>query len=510
MNNFLSFSHNFFKKNWLKTWQPYFFIFCFAFLLYGQTLFFDYTYLDDNILVDKAEVFSSLKNIGTIFSSDALFSPTRIYYRPILNVSYLLNNLLTGTSPFSYHLGNVFLHLLAVSLIFYLLRKIWRNDYLAFWFSLFFLSYPALTQAVAWIPGRNDSLLTVFILAAVLAFINFSERGQWRFLVAYFGFLFLAVLTKETAIFLPLIIIIYWLTIGRRDKLSAENKLLIIVGSVSVIFIWFLMRKLALFGGAQTSLELIINNLPSALVMAFKMSAKVILPFGLSVLPVAVDSSYIYSFIVWPLVIIALILSKHKRREYLLFGALWFFVFFLTPFIFSSGSTYFNHRLYLPLIGFIIILSEIDFIKKIDWQNKKVIIGGFLIILFFSFLTFLQSENFSNRLIFWQAAIKTSPHSAMAHVNLGSVYIDENREEDAINVFKEALVISPTGHMAHYNLGYIYLKQKKLDQAETEFKAELEVTPNYYKALLALGDIYSQKGRIQEANYYWQAAEQTN
>ena len=82
--------------NWqeLRSWRPYFILVVLGFVLYSQILSFDLTYLDDNtLIIDNWEIISNLRNIPLAFSSDAFFSGTNFYYRPLLNVSFMLDAL---------------------------------------------------------------------------------------------------------------------------------------------------------------------------------------------------------------------------------------------------------------------------------------------------------------------------------------------------------------------------------------------------------------------------------
>lgn len=511
MANFYSTLRKFFFPGWLMTWRPYFIIFILAFLLYGQTLFFNYTYLDDSTLIlDKYEVLSNFKNVPTLFSTDAFFSGNKLYYRPLLNLSFMLDAQVGGQQPFIYHLDDIFLHIIAVALIFLFLKKIRIKTPLAFWLSLLFLVHPALTQAVAWLPGRNDSLVTIFVLLAFFVFQRFSRSGRLSAYLGYLALFFLALLTKETAVLLPVLIIIYSWTLGRDDKLSNRDRWLLIFGSLAVGFVWFLLRELALDGGKiglAAALASIIKNLPDA----FIMSGKMILPFNLAVLPVTADSSFWLSLIGWPLIISALIFSRQKRGAYLLFGAAWFLIFFLPPFLISSDAPYFlEHRLYLPLIGFLMILGEINWLKNLNWQSRRVIGGAAIILMFLAILTFAHSRHFRNPLVFWQSAVKESPHSPLAQRNLGVMeYFSGDLLKAAAN-YRQALILNPNEPMAHNNLGVIYLAQKNSKAAAEEFQAELAVNPNYDKALLNLGDLYYSAGDTTQAASYWQAAERAD
>lgn len=500
-------------NNWraLRSWRPYFLIFIIGFLLYSQTLFFDLTYLDDNtLIIDRHEVLSDIKNISTIFSTDAFFSGTNFYYRPFLNLSFMFDAQLGGDSLVIYHLDNIFLHIITVCLIFIILKKILKKKPLAFFLSLIFLVHPALTQAVAWLPGRNDSLVAIFVLLSFLCLLSFSARPRPLSLVGYSLFFLIALLTKETAIFFPFLAIIYFFTIGRQNRLNNNDKFLVILFSFASIVIWWLMRSLAFQQeniGLSAAFWSIINNLPSA----FIMGAKMILPFNLSVLPVPADSFFILSLIAWPLLIIALILSHQKRKFYLLFGAAWFLIFFIPPFAISAAAPYIlEHRLYLPMIGFLIVLSEIDWIKNLDFTKKKVKFIAAIILLVLLIITWQHSPKFSDRLTFWQAAANDSPHSPLANRNLGAMYYLDGKYDQAIVYYNRALKLNPQEAMAHNNIGLIYFEKENYTLAEEEFKKELSLYPTYDKALFNLGLLYYKTGRLEEARQFWQRALDSN
>jgi len=493
-------------NNWraLRSWRPYFLIFIIGFLLYSQTLFFDLTYLDDNtLIIDRQEVLSDIKNISTIFSTDAFFSGTNFYYRPFLNLSFMLDAQLGGDSLVVYHLDNIFLHIITVCLIFIVLKKILKKKPLAFFLSFIFLVHPALTQAVAWLPGRNDSLVAIFVLLSFICLLSFFDRPRPLPLIGYALFFLIALLTKETAIFFPFLAIIYLFTIGRHNSLTKNDKFLIILFSFSSGFIWWLMRSLAFSQeniGIAAAMLSIIHNLPSALIMG----AKMILPFNLSVLPVPADSSFLWSLIAWPLLIIALIFSHQKRKDYLLFGVAWFLIFFMPPFAISSAAPYIlEHRLYLPMVGFLLILAEIDWIKNLDFTKKKVKIISIIILIIFSVLTWQHSQKFSNRLTFWQTAVNNSPHSPLAERNLGAMYYLDGELDQAVVYYNRALELNPNEAMVHNNIGLIYMEKKLYKQAEEEYKKELSLYPTYDKALFNLGLLYYNTGRKEEAGELW-------
>ena len=480
-------------------------IFIFGWLLYGQTLFFDFTYFDDQSLVlENYPIVSNVKNIGEIFLNDVFLSTPKFYYRPLLNLSLMLDMNIAGTLPFIFHFSNILIHILAAGLIFGLLTKLKYQKPLAFWLALFFLFHPVLTQAVAWIPGRNDSLLTVFVLAAFLFFLNFLDQPRLRDYLGYLFFLLLALFTKETAIFLPILIIFYFLVVAPK-KSAASDRWLLVGGSLVVGVVWFILRSLALEHDPVTLkivTSTILKNAPALLVII----GKTLWPFNLAVLPILADAKIIYGLIVTPLLILALFFSRQKNYRHLVFGLAWFVLFLLPSFVRLNPvdtPDFLEHRLYLPFIGFLIILAEIDWLKNLNWPKKTVKIGATLVLIGMAFLVFRHSLSFKDRLTFWQSAVATAPHSALAHRNLGAMYYLADNFAAAEKQYHQALALNEREAMAHNNLGVIYLSQKRYVQATKEFQQELAVNPNYDKALFNLGDLaYRQKDYLKAAEYF--------
>jgi len=475
----------------LKGWRPYFLIAAIGFLLYSQTLFFGFSYFDDNALViDNQEILSSVHNIGRIFSDDVFFSApqNKFYYRPFLNLSLMLDaqlgklNAGTGTLTFFFHFSNILWHLLAASLVFYLLKRLWKKRTLAFIMSLFFLVHPALAPAVAWIPGRNDSLLAIFVLTAFLSFLNFLKKPGLRSYLAYLILFFCGLLTKESAIGLPLVVIFYFWFV-EKDKIARYDKLALIIGSGSVIFVWLLMRRLALgpsLSGHLAGVPAVWHNLPALFIFA----GKLILPFDLSVLPTLANGRFIWGILgLSGFLALGLIFPPRRPRRFLL-GIFWLFIFLLPTFLNpDTSSGFLSHRLYLSFFGFLLILGEFE------WTNPPLlfrhryflIISG--ILAFLAILSIIHSRSFRDRLVFWQTAAAYSPLSALAQRNLGAMYYLNGQPALAEEYYLRALRLSPDEIMVHNNLGVIYMDRGLYNQARTEFYRELEINPAYDKAL---------------------------
>ena len=148
----------------LQVWQsPFFWLILVPVLLYTKILFFDFTALDDQFFVIDHKAFNQdLGNLIRVFNQGLFVPKNDVYYRPVFLIDMILENHLFGVKPWGYHLFSLIFHLISVSLLFVLLKKINIPEIPALLLSLFFAVSPVLTQTVAWIPGRNDQLLMIF------------------------------------------------------------------------------------------------------------------------------------------------------------------------------------------------------------------------------------------------------------------------------------------------------------------------------------------------------------
>jgi len=149
-----------------------------------------------------------------IFQSDlwcCTAGPTSPYYRPLTALSLLLDRTVFGEAAWGYHLHNVALHLLAVTLTWALARPT-LGDRRALFAAGLFGVHPIQSEAVTWIAARNDLLATVAILGALWA-VDRKERSApvvfgsapvvFGSAPLAFGFAMIACFAKESSALLP-------------------------------------------------------------------------------------------------------------------------------------------------------------------------------------------------------------------------------------------------------------------------------------------------------------------
>ena len=122
------------------------------------------------------------------------------YYRPLVSVSFYLENRIADFSPAHYHQTNILLHVLATAWLIRLLHFAFRNQSAALLGGLLFAVQPAQVGGVAWIGGRTDALCGLLMIAFADTLLRGARAvGKRRAVcLAFSAFVyFLALLTKE-------------------------------------------------------------------------------------------------------------------------------------------------------------------------------------------------------------------------------------------------------------------------------------------------------------------------
>lgn len=520
---------------------------CFALLLYVPTLAFQLTYYDDATLIENMQTFlRGHHSFLEIFSQGVFGSAAKgsdFYYRPLLSLSFYLNAAISGDSLTGYHLLNILFHAVSACLFYSFLKQLKFDHRLSFICALLLIAHPSLVQAVAWIPGRNDSMVTMMSLASLIFLTEYLEKRKWHALIFHLMFFFLALLTKETAVLLPALFAIV-LQLSPRYKTFEEEPadfkksyVIVIAASwLAMVAIFLVLRKAVL--GSSVGLpfaftaENFLKNLPALL----QYTGKMLLPFGLSTFPILKNTSFLYGIVTILFLGFFLFTSKNIRLQFLQLAAGWWLLFLLPALVRTTDeyeSVFLEHRIYFPLIGFLLLWLETDLVKKIKWTSitTKAFAGAFLLI--YSTLTFVNSKNYKDEFSYWSRAVETSPDASFAHRglgtnyfsegnsaaaekeyvtaiqlnpdlkevrnNLGRLYLNNGNTEKAAALFHEELQINPGSAVTYYNLSLVSLRQKELPQAENLIRKSLSLDPVNLDAQNDLCVILAMQKRYEEA-----------
>lgn len=438
--------------------------------VYFKSLFLDYTRLDDSIfIIENATYNSDPGNILVSFQR-GLFNPTKdAYYRPVFLVDFILESRLFGTSPAGYHFTNLLFHLISVILLYIFLKKISIPPPDAFLLSAIFSVHPVLTQAVAWIPGRNDMLLMIFLMSSFLFLLRYLEKRDPLSLILQTLFLLIALFTKETAIIVPVIMAAFLFFLKRTP---IRQMFLPASGWIIAVIIWFYVRSKATLASGWIEPEAMLSAGLSRLGVIIQYIGKIFLPVNLTVFPEYQDVSLVWGFIATTMFIALIIWSKSYRHPVTYLGLFWFLVFLVPVLIVpkSLNDQVFEHRLYLPLVGILIMLSKTWPFGGKAKEVHLVTIAG-IIVATFSVQSIYRTGYFKDPITFWRAAVAGSPHSAYAHTLLGTK-VEDPAEREAL--FRRAHSLDSTLKNLNYYIGKLLFDKKQSDSALIYLHRELE------------------------------------
>lgn len=460
------------------------------FSLYGISLSFDYTYYDDDVLIlDKQEylTFSNIKNIV----SDTVFGKGKDKFcRPVLNLTFLCEKYLYGVKPFGYHLTNIIIHLFAVFSIFLFLTLRYDKEKTLI-LCLLFACHPAIVQAVAWISGRNDSLLALFIVLSCYFLIKILDTNKKVFLFLHLVCFILSLFTKETAIVVP-IFYLFFLYLKKQD----------IKKFCSYLAIWFLIILLYLlyrhfvlsYQDYSLSLKELFVNFFVSFPALTKYVANIFFPVRLSIFPSMLEVNYLLAIVSVLIFVLFFLRFKKYDLKFILFGFC-FFLFFLFPTFLMSNNQFFDHRIYLPLIGILIVLLE--FLR--GYINfKKILSCSLVIFIFFFMITLFYEQKFKNKEVFWVNAFISSPESDIANAMVAGMLMERGLYKEAEEKYLKAINLNPKSK--HYvNLAILYLKTRRIDEAEHFLLESLKLSNDNPVAYYNLALIYKYKKEFEKA-----------
>lgn len=93
-----------------------------------------------------------------------------------------------------------------------------------------------------------------------------------------------------------------------------------------------------------------------------------------------------------------------------------------------------------------------------------------------------------------KAATETDPSNHLAFYNLGAVYKDSKKWEDAASAFGQASKLQDSNATYHYEAGTALQEAKKLEQAKVEYEAALKIDSKLYKTHYRLATVLQSQG----------------
>ena len=470
-----------------------------AVIVYFPSFFYGLTELDDFIFIQKWGRYNDhWFSLVNSFHRGVFEMVNGHFYRPVFVDAMIMNYRLCGQHVAGYHIVNVGLHIAATTLLYQLYIKLGLKELHAFILCLLFAVLPVLSQAVAWIPGRNDTLLAIFLLSYFLYCVNYSRRGKVGHLLLSGVFLLLACFTKESAVFAPVAAVVINVTVLQQKWYDKRNINQYIVG-VSCLIIWATMRSTAHLVHVATAPNLVAHEVVHNSPMILQYIGKVFLPFNLNVYPSLQHSTCVYGIISVFLVLLSLYLSKEKSWRVVACGWAIFLVFLLPVLLlpYNMGMQAFEHRLYLPVTGLLLTLPQTVLIKN-KLKDKQLLLSSIIVTILFAGINIYHQRSFKDPVSFWSAAMKGSPEAAHPVMVLASKDADPAM---SYQLFMRAYALSPKEKFLNFCRGVKLQEEDSVLESVPYLIAEQHIS-NYYECDYYLARAYVKNDQPDSAISY--------
>lgn len=501
-------------KQFLHTtkWQV-FFLAGVILLLYLKSLSFKFIGLDEeSLLVQKKEFNEKISNIPQAFTQHVFYTDDYMegpgslkFYRPLQTVSFIIDEQFSRDTFSFFYFTNILFHIIAVIGLLFVLIQLNINHPIAFLLTLLFAVHPLLIQAIAWIPGRGDSMMTALILWSMYFLIRHSKEVSMKTFFFHSILFAAAVFTKESAVmFFPLCL--FWIIFIGGRNLSLRNKINFAGMHLLIILFWFMMRKNAA-GEIKTGLspQVLYYSFLEHFPLVLQYFQKLFFPFNLSVMSAIEDTNCGWVALTLAVFGTGIYLTKKIPWMEITFGLLWYFLFLLPTLLFSYFEGM-EHRSYLPVIGIIISCIHLDPISSLARKTNLMFGVLGIPILIFAFITFNRISIFSSEFNYWKNAYETSEHSAVVCRDYGVILTKMGDYQNAEKVYLEGIKRNPQETLIHYNLGVMYYRAGRFTEAKKHLIEELNINSTNFMVYHVLGVIYNKEGRTEEAITMWEQA----
>lgn len=481
--------------------RPYQTIFITCILLYGQILTFGLVHFDDHGFVLMAADTLKLSNIPDFFSHSVFWvlgdttQETDVFYRPLQNVAYAICNTFAPRQAWFYHFVGLLLHGLTSCVLFRFFKELKYSPPVALVFTLVYSVHPILVQGVAWIAGIGDQLAALLSLLSVIYFFRFaSDLKKMRlndFLIHAVCFLG-ALFSKEVSVMLiPLLL--FWYLVVNRGSIRKNYLLISLITWIFIAGFYFILRNAAVYSGSGNLLLSAFESFKVNGPLLFEYFEKIFIPYRLSPIPSRQDAQLLIGALVF-VTFVSIIVYKKRFTATSLFGAVWFIVFLFPTFIQQNPQAHFfafEHRLYLPLIGIVIIVMELLDIKQLNFNSGTQKFGFPLLLLLLAVAAFSHSRTFKDPYTFYDKALSSSPGSVIAYNGYGKLLLEDKKYAEAVEAFKKSHEHKPDDLQTTGKIAEIYLKNlNDPSQAVVWFKKTLDIAPNSIEAAVSIGDAY--------------------
>lgn len=494
-----------------KYWAPFVLIVVCA-AVYINALPNEFVYDDRALFIEHADIWK-VQNLKLLLTSqDNLFGQSQTgYFRPLPNISFLIDYYLWGQNPAGFRLTNIVWHCLTTLAVFFLALILFKTIGVAFLGALLFAVHPVHTEVVTWINGRNNAMAGFFYIGTVAFYIrNRLYVSKYRYTSGSLVFFVLSLACKEYAVSLPVLIVCFeWIfrkeLSGRISSPWMKTALFASLPYFSLLAIFWSIRKTVLFKVAPnpylaSSLTDRLLAVPKTVWLYLKL---IFYPDKLTLFHTVnpVKDVRALDFIV-PLigciVLLILIYLTHKNNKPLAFCLMWVLVPLIPVLNIHPLSDYrlsmAERYAYIPIGGACLLFAwAMLCLWRIgsgrSFLNGAVAIGISLVVMeSLALSTIKRNLVWRNEMTLWQDTVSKSPGAFIPRTNYAIALASQGSYDLALHEINRAINLMPVEKALPYFMkGLILSKLGNTDEAFALVQRSLRIAPNYKGALELMG-----------------------
>ena len=506
-------------------------------IVFGQTLTFDFVNYDDKTYVYGNSLVSA--GITARGLSQAFVDTQTTNWHPLTLISHMVDCQFYDLKAGGHHFTNVLLHTIAALLLFLWLCNVTGRFWSSAFLTALFAIHPLRVESVAWIAERKDVLSAVFFFLTLLAYARYvKSRTFGRDMTVSILFVF-GLMAKPMLVTLPVVLILldYWPlgrwheagsgeqgaqkseVTGQRSVVSGlvVEKTPLFVLSLAASIVTFVLQERSAGSVAQLPLNWRIEN---ALVTSLTYIWQIFWPVDLAVFYPHPENTLAW----WQVATATLLLISvtwvvfvlRRTRPYLLVGWLWYLVMLLPVIgIVQVGlQGHADRYTYLPQIGLYIALVWLiaDAFSSLGAPKPIIATVAILIVLSLAACARKQATYWRNTETLWTHTLAVTKNNDVAHTNYANFLMDRGQLDDALAHFQTALDIRLAQSHPHYdlslavihgNVGAVLMHKGRVAEAITHFRQAIDLEPHYVDPHFNLGAALMQQGDLDGAIDEW-------
>ena len=454
----------------------------------------DFVY-DDVIMFQHPSAALDWSRIPRSLTSNQSFIFGSNFYRPVLSFLYEIAGALFGPHAPAWHITSILLHVACVLLVFRLALKLVDNNLVAGTAAALFAVHPAHVEAISWASAMADMLMTALMLLAVLLFLRWMEEGELRWWAASFVAGALCVFTKETAVVMPVVLLVTAMALRSRPA-PAEPDLPMLAATIpffaiTLVYLGLRQHILGAFShplNPSSNVQMILTW-PSVLLFYLRHMfwPSAVVPYY----PVSIVTSW-QGFLLPLVALIAIttvlgyLLWRSAGWQRFCICVVWILAP-LGPALYLKAQAPFelvhDRFLYAPLVGFCIAAALVlqaatrRIESRTQWRGYPLI--AIVLVLLLSIESLSQMVWWQNNLTLFTRAVSVTPRNPRALTGLAEAYLSARHFDEAVPLLQRALAIDPRHSGALYCLGRIAWMQGDDADAEKYLSQALSIQPRY-------------------------------